>query len=526
MSLSIRRARPGEAGLVLDFVRELAEYEKLSHEVEATEADIADALFGSDPRLFCAIAEWNGEPVGFAVWFLNFSTFSGRHGIYLEDLYVRPSHRGKGLGKALLVYLAKECVDNGWSRLQWAVLDWNAPSIAFYKSLGAVDDGRLDAVPRHRSCADAACRERVLMEIVFVVAIAENGVIGAGNAMPWRLKSDMARFKALTIGKPVIMGRKTFESLPWRRPLPNRTNIVITRDAAYRAAGAVVTTSAADAGAVALGDALRRSVAEIAVIGGAEIFRQWLDRADRLEITEVHARPEGDTHFDIDKARVGRGGAHPSSGRSRRQRRLLLCDISSAGAQLTAFANVYIDFSVPEHSSWVGQACVVRDFSVPYKAGPDNAGGGNLVPVCRGERRMPWKNQGGGPWGSGPKGPWGTGPQPVGPRPPDLEDLLRRGQDRLQQIMPGGYFSGIGITLIILLIIALWLLSGFFRVQSEEQGVVLRFGKHVRTVDPGLNYHLPYPIETVLLPKALRVSHHFHRHDADRRSGPPRPLDP
>ncbi|MDI3561634.1 dihydrofolate reductase [Bradyrhizobium sp. Arg816] len=138
------------------------------------------------------------------------------------------------------------------------------------------------------------------MEIVFVVAIAENGVIGAGNAIPWRLKSDMARLKALTIGKPVIMGRKTFESL--RRPLPGRTNIVITRDAAYRAAGAVVTTSAADADAVARGDALRRSVTEIAVIGGAEIYRQWLDRADRLEITEVHARPEGDTHFDIDKA--------------------------------------------------------------------------------------------------------------------------------------------------------------------------------------------------------------------------------
>lgn len=138
------------------------------------------------------------------------------------------------------------------------------------------------------------------MEIVFVVAIAENGVIGAGNAMPWRLKSDMTRFKALTIGKPVIMGRKTFESLP--RPLPNRTNIVITRDAAYRASGAIVTTSAADADAIARGDALRRSVAEIAVIGGAEIFRQWLDRADRLEITEVHARPEGDTHFEIDKA--------------------------------------------------------------------------------------------------------------------------------------------------------------------------------------------------------------------------------
>lgn len=139
------------------------------------------------------------------------------------------------------------------------------------------------------------------MEIVFVVAIAENGIIGAGNAIPWRLKSDMQRFKALTIGKPVIMGRKTFESLP-RRPLPGRTNIVITRDAGYRAAGALVTTSAADADAVARGDALRRSVTEVAVIGGSEIFRQWLDRADRLEITEVHARPDGDTHFDIDKA--------------------------------------------------------------------------------------------------------------------------------------------------------------------------------------------------------------------------------
>ena len=138
------------------------------------------------------------------------------------------------------------------------------------------------------------------MEIIFVVAIAENGVIGAGNGFPWRLKSDMARFKALTIGKPVIMGRKTFETL--RRPLPGRTNIVITRDADYRANGAIVTTSAADAGAVARGDALRRSVAEIAVIGGAEIYRQWLDRADRLEITEVHARPEGDTHFEIDRA--------------------------------------------------------------------------------------------------------------------------------------------------------------------------------------------------------------------------------
>ena len=137
MSLTIRRARADEAGLVYTFVRELAEYEKLSHEVEATEADIAEALFGDSPVLFCDIAEWDGEPAGFAVWFVNFSTFSGRHGIYLEDLFVRPALRGKGIGKALLMHLARQCVANGWSRLQWAVLDWNAPSIEFYKSLGA-----------------------------------------------------------------------------------------------------------------------------------------------------------------------------------------------------------------------------------------------------------------------------------------------------------------------------------------------------------------------------------------------------
>jgi GNAT superfamily N-acetyltransferase len=138
MSLIIRRARPDEAGLVLSLVRELAEYEKLSHEVEATEQMIAAALFGPNPRLFCDIAEWSGEVAGFAVWFVNFSTFSGRSGIYLEDLFVRPALRGKGIGKALLAHLAKECVANGWSRLQWAVLDWNTPSIDFYKSLGAV----------------------------------------------------------------------------------------------------------------------------------------------------------------------------------------------------------------------------------------------------------------------------------------------------------------------------------------------------------------------------------------------------
>jgi dihydrofolate reductase len=135
-----------------------------------------------------------------------------------------------------------------------------------------------------------------MIEIVLIVAVAENGVIGSDNAIPWRLKTDQMRFKAMTMGKPIVMGRKTFVSFP-RRPLPGRTNIVITRDAAFRAAGAVVTSSLAEAVAVARGDALRRSVAEIAVIGGAEIYAQSMQSADRLEITEVHARPGGDTRF-------------------------------------------------------------------------------------------------------------------------------------------------------------------------------------------------------------------------------------
>ena len=134
-----------------------------------------------------------------------------------------------------------------------------------------------------------------MIEIVLIVAVAENGVIGSDNTIPWRLKSDQARLKAMTMAKPIVMGRKTFVSL--RRPLPGRTNIVVTRDATFRAAGAVVTDSLAAAMEVARGDALRRSVAEIAVIGGADIYAQSMDIADRLEITEVHARPEGDTYF-------------------------------------------------------------------------------------------------------------------------------------------------------------------------------------------------------------------------------------
>jgi len=122
---------------------------------------------------------------------------------------------------------------------------------------------------------------------------------------------------------------------------------------------------------------------------------------------------------------------------------------------------------------------------------------------------MLWSNRGGGPWGTGGgggKGPWGSGPQQSGPSPPDLEEFLRRGQDKLRNVLPGGNLGGKGLALIALAAIAIWGLSGFFRVEPDELGVVLRFGKYVRDVKPGLNYHLPYPIESVLTPKVTRVN--------------------
>lgn len=137
MPVTIRSAVASDSALILQFIRDLAEYEKLLDSVEATEGNVTAALFGENPRAFCDIAEIDGDPVGFALWFYNFSTFVGRHGIYLEDLFVRPEARGSGAGKALLANLARRCVDENLGRLEWSVLDWNAPSIAFYDSLGA-----------------------------------------------------------------------------------------------------------------------------------------------------------------------------------------------------------------------------------------------------------------------------------------------------------------------------------------------------------------------------------------------------
>jgi GNAT superfamily N-acetyltransferase len=134
----VRTAHPLDVPVILDFIRKLAEYEKLLHEVECSEADLRRDLFGENPRAFCDIAELGGKPVGFALWFYSYSTFRGRAGIYLEDLFVEPDARGAGAGKALLRRLAQRCVEADLGRLEWAVLDWNAPSIAFYDSLGAM----------------------------------------------------------------------------------------------------------------------------------------------------------------------------------------------------------------------------------------------------------------------------------------------------------------------------------------------------------------------------------------------------
>ena len=134
----IRSAEPRDIPEILALIKELADYEKAPDEAKATEQQLRDALFSQDPKVFCEMVEVDGQILGFAIWFLNFSTWQGKHGIYLEDLYIRPQYRGQGWGKRLLQHLAAKCIANDWGRFQWWVLDWNEPSIEFYKALGAV----------------------------------------------------------------------------------------------------------------------------------------------------------------------------------------------------------------------------------------------------------------------------------------------------------------------------------------------------------------------------------------------------
>ncbi len=157
-SFTIRPAGPDDAEVLANLVRDLAIYEKLEHLAQATPDDFRWHLFGPRPAAEAALAEVGGEPAGFALWFSNFSTFRGQPGLYLEDIFVRPEFRGRGIGKALLASLARLAVERGCGRLEWSVLDWNAPSIAFYRALGArpMDEWtvyRLDEEPLRRLAA-------------------------------------------------------------------------------------------------------------------------------------------------------------------------------------------------------------------------------------------------------------------------------------------------------------------------------------------------------------------------------------
>ena len=135
--MNIRRANKLDAQQILDLINELAEYEQAPDQVHATIENLLETLFTEEPRVFCDLVDVDGEVAGMAIWFLNYSTWQGKHGIYLEDLYIRPQFRGQGYGKALLVHLAKVCREEGYGRLQWWVLDWNTPAIDFYERLGA-----------------------------------------------------------------------------------------------------------------------------------------------------------------------------------------------------------------------------------------------------------------------------------------------------------------------------------------------------------------------------------------------------
>lgn len=150
--MQIRRATITDVAAINQLIRDLATYERASHEATATDLQLRTALFGDDPHVFCHVAEIDGDVVGFALWFWSYSTWTGESGLYLEDLYVRPEFRGRGIGRGLMLTLATVCVEGDLRRFEWSVLDWNEPSIAFYRSIGAV---ALDEWTRYRLSDDA-----------------------------------------------------------------------------------------------------------------------------------------------------------------------------------------------------------------------------------------------------------------------------------------------------------------------------------------------------------------------------------
>ena len=135
--MKIRAANVEEVPIILNLIKDLAEYEKAPDQVEANESDLIATIFAENPKVFCDVVDVDGEIVGMAIWFLNYSTWQGKHGIYLEDLFIKPEFRGRGYGKALLQHLAAICNERGYGRFQWWVLDWNSPAIEFYRALGA-----------------------------------------------------------------------------------------------------------------------------------------------------------------------------------------------------------------------------------------------------------------------------------------------------------------------------------------------------------------------------------------------------
>ena len=320
-----------------------------------------------------------------------------------------------------------------------------------------------------------------------------------GGTMPWRLKSDMRHFRSFTADKPVVMGRKTYLSLSIK-PLPRRTNIVVTRDPAFAAPGVIVAPSLGAGLQAARADALRREADAIMVIGGGEIYAQAMplaspagDHASPCEPARRCATPKIDPQIWRESAREAHAAGPDDDAAFDFVTYLKKSRPKSGQLRLLRDA-------APQQ-----RACVESHGRVPYNPGGTAPG---TRRICRaGEIFMPWSNQGGGPWGSGgSKGPWGQGPELSGPTPPDLEDLLRRSQDKLKSVLPGGNLGGRGVLLIVIAALVVWGFSGFFRVEPDELGAVLRFGKYTRDATPGLNYHLPYPIETVLTPKVTRVN--------------------